>query len=140
MYLDGNRLTNLPKELSDLKYIQYLVLSRNNLTHASFPTELQGLSKLNTFDLRNNSLMKLPGWFGEYDGLEKLTIHGNPVCKNGWIESDECPSKLKEKIDMEGQGCTKQCSSFCLEAMLSYPVCTNQCNSKDCDYGGGHCL
>lgn len=139
IYLDGNHLTSIPKEFSLLLKLEYLILSRNNLTASSFPLELKKMSHLNTFDLRNNSIVKLPCWFGEYENLETLLIHGNPACSNGWVDSMECSANLKDKIKREGQGCSQQCTAFCLETLLQYQGCVPQCNSKECGYSNGYC-
>ena len=94
---------------------------------------------LDTLDLRNNSLIRLPTWLADLEKLERLTVHGNPVCTNGWLESAQCPGKLKAKVDIANQGCTPQCSSVCLNDLLQNKHCWYQCNSKKCKYSNGWC-
>merc|ERR1711908_71963 len=115
----GNRLQTLPKELYALnKTLEGLVLSRNNLTFWSFPKEFQELYRLQILDLRNNSISKLPPWFDELDELHELTVYGNPVCSNGWVQSSMCPPKTRTLLEMEELGCSKQCSDMCLNVLL----------------------
>ena len=118
--LDGNKLSALPVELTSLYQLIYINLARNNLTHGSFPDELKSAFQfLQVLDLRNNSLSQVPRWVAELNDLQVLTVSGNPVCSNGWLEDKaQCPEKIRDLINVPGQGCTKQCSFFCSKPIL----------------------
>jgi hypothetical protein len=135
---DGNQLTQLPAEISDLRNLEWISVSRNNLTDASFPKDLSALKRLVTFDLRNNSISTLPGWFGDLESLDRLFLADNPLCQNGWLSVVD--GRIKALVHMKGAGCARQCSSMCLnDQAFESTLCWPQCNHIDCCYNGGAC-
>ena len=141
----GNRLTQISKEVGTFhRTLVELVLSRNNLTDASFPSELQSLFLSSRLDVRNNSIASLPRWFEHIIGQE-LYIANNPICSNDWKLSSACPPSLKSALENPGFGCSRQCSPFCndidldLELLGATERCIPGCNSEECGRSNGWC-
>lgn len=76
LYLNGNKLTSLPKSIRNLKNLKILDLSNNELT--SLPFELGLLYNLKYLYLFDNNLSTLPYEFGNLFELHFLGIEGNP--------------------------------------------------------------
>ena len=70
----------------------------------------------------------------------KFSISDNPICTNGWIESEKCPQKLKEILTRSGFGCSPQCSEFCFNTFLEDIFCDDACNSPKCKFDNGACI
>ena len=141
----GNRLTHISKEVGTFhRTLVELVLSRNNLTGASFPEELQSLFLSSRLDVRNNSIASLPRWFEHIIGPE-FYIADNPICSNDWKLSSACPPSLKSALENSRFGCSRQCSPFCnnvdldREVLGAVETCIPGCNSKVCGYSNGGC-
>ena len=140
LYLNGNQLIRVPKAIFQLEYLYLLGLSRNNLTSSSFPSAEIKLQNLQVLDLRNNSMSQLPPWFSRFNKLQSLTLSNNPICTTQWLESDLCPANIKTLVHEPGQGCTPQCSEYCLDYLKdNHPVCLRECDSEKCDYSNGKC-
>ena len=60
--------------------------------------------------------------FDKLESLTELTVSGNPLCDGNVTVCDPpCSSKIQRLLDMEGFGCKKQCSDFCLDKFLEVP-------------------
>lgn len=95
------------------------------------------IDRLVILDLRNNSLHTLPSAFDKMQSLKDLAVWGNPICRYG---CQSCSSKMQTLLDIEGLGCTKQCSDICLNSDIATPGCVISCNVSSCDYSNGECL
>lgn len=137
--LSGNSLHSLPSGIGSLP-IRDLYLARNNFS--SIPSEIQKL-ELRELDLRNNSFKELPNWMSKMSIFSKstglVTVANNPLCKNGWIDSKDCPEDMRLVLRKEGYGCATQCSDYCFPAWLQNSGCDVACNSKKCEYDNGQC-
>eukprot|EP00944_MAST-04C_sp_MAST-4C-sp1_P006193 g6193.t1 len=131
--VDGNQLTALPSNIGNVrKTLKLFGATRNNLT--SFPDSFSQLSKLNVLDIRNNSFESLPAW-NELSTLHHMTVAGNPLCRNGWVGT----GRVKDLMEKEGEGCTRQCSDMCLNTYLSNAGCDPACNVPECNYDNKKC-
>jgi CCR4-NOT transcription complex subunit 6 len=77
VYLNNNRLTQLPKEMGLLKGLTRLDVSGNQLT--SIPPQLGMLTNLKEFLLFDNDIQTLPNELGTLYQLEILGLEGNPI-------------------------------------------------------------
>ena len=48
--------------------------------------------------------------------------------------------EVKELMQKEGEGCTRQCSDMCLDILLENIGCDNECNVPECEYDNGMCM
>ena len=80
LYLNDNRLTKLPAEISLLSKLQKLELSRNKLR--TLPVELGDMTELRELYLNGNSLRILPQELGRLFQLRVLGLQGNPLPKD----------------------------------------------------------
>ena len=89
LYLRGNELTSIPRELGNLVNLTYLCLQNNQIT--SIPREIGNLVKLEYFSFEDNQLTSVPRELGTLVNLKyfyftrnKLTIIprelGNLMC------------------------------------------------------------
>ena len=78
LYLDNNNLTGeIPRELSSLTNLEWLLVDRNNLT-GEIPRELGRLKNLERLHLENNNLTGgIPRELGSLTNLERLYLSRN---------------------------------------------------------------
>jgi len=78
-YLDlsDNQLSDLPKEIAELKNLKKLYLNDNQLS--DLPKEIAELKSLQTLDLRNNQLSDLPKEIAELKSLQELYLSSNQL-------------------------------------------------------------
>ena len=72
-----NNLTSIPKEISNLKNLQILLLFGNNLT--SLPKEIGNLKNLQELQLFDNNLTSLPKEIGNLTQLRELVLTRNKL-------------------------------------------------------------
>lgn len=77
LYLNGNGITTLPKEIKNLNNLRVLDLSNNKITH--LPSELGFCFRLKYLYLFNNQINQLPWELGTLYNLQFLGIEGNPL-------------------------------------------------------------
>ena len=77
LYLNDNKLTKLPPEISLLNRLQKLELSRNMLRN--IPVEVGDMLELRELYLNGNSLRQLPNELGRLFQLKVLGLKGNPL-------------------------------------------------------------
>ena len=75
--MSGNKLTELPSEIGDLKELRRLGVSNNQLV--SLPTSIQKLHQLEKLHLYDNRLTELPSEIGDLKELRRLDVSGNPL-------------------------------------------------------------
>ncbi|XP_030638748.1 slit homolog 1b [Chanos chanos] len=79
LYLDGNQLTVVPKELSTFKHLQLVDLSNNKISSLS-NYSFTNMTQLTTLILSYNSLRCIPPLaFGGLHSLRLLSLHGNDI-------------------------------------------------------------
>ncbi|KAM6976668.1 slit homolog 3 protein [Aplochiton taeniatus] len=79
LYLEGNMLTTVPKELSSLKQLSLVDLSNNSISYLS-PLTLSNMTQLATLILSYNQIRCIPVHaFDGLKGLRLLTLHGNDL-------------------------------------------------------------
>ena len=77
LFLDGNKLTELPAEIGDLRELRVLSVSNNQLV--GLPTSIQRLTTLLELDLDGNKLTELPAEIGDLRELRWLHVERNPL-------------------------------------------------------------
>ncbi|ANB15511.1 adenylate cyclase [Sugiyamaella lignohabitans] len=77
--LQGNRLTNLPDNISKLEQLKVLNMSSNNLTHVN--PALCRIESLIELDFSFNRIEELPDEIGQLKQLEKLGMTNNYLSK-----------------------------------------------------------
>ena len=75
--MSGNKLTELPAEIGDLRELRELWVSYNQLV--GLPTSIQRLTKLEELYLDENKLTELPAEIGDLRELRVLSVHHNPL-------------------------------------------------------------
>ncbi|XP_053318384.1 lumican [Spea bombifrons] len=79
LYLDNNKITNIPDEyFQGFKALQYLRLSNNQLSDSGVPGNAFNISTLLELDLSFNNLGSIPA---VNEGLENLYLHVNKIQK-----------------------------------------------------------
>ncbi|CAG5989155.1 unnamed protein product [Menidia menidia] len=79
LYLEGNMLTSVPKELAALKQLSLVDLSNNSISTLA-PYTFSNMTQLATLILSYNQIRCIPGH--AFDGLKSLrllTLHGNDL-------------------------------------------------------------
>ncbi|CAH3180149.1 unnamed protein product, partial [Porites lobata] len=77
LYLNGNKLTELPAEISDFRELRELSISDNQLV--GLPTSIQRLTKLERLYLSGNKLTELPAEISDLRELRELSVIRNPL-------------------------------------------------------------
>jgi CCR4-NOT transcription complex subunit 6 len=77
LYLNHNRLTSFPPEISRLRHLVHLDLSGNKLT--TLPPEIGFVTSLKELWLFDNQIQYLPSEIGQLYQLEFLGIEGNMI-------------------------------------------------------------
>ena len=75
--LSGNKLTELPSEISDLRELRGLWVRDNQLV--GLPISIQRLTKLERLALNGNKLTELPTEIGDLRLLSELSVSHNPL-------------------------------------------------------------
>uniref|UniRef100_A0A8C7MJN9 Leucine rich repeat containing 8 VRAC subunit A n=1 Tax=Oncorhynchus kisutch TaxID=8019 RepID=A0A8C7MJN9_ONCKI len=121
LYLNRNKIDNIPSQLFYCRKLRFLDLSHNNLTYIpadvgylqnlqylavtanrieTLPNELFQCKKLRTLNLGNNCLTSLPSRFGELTGLIQLELRGNRLeCLP--VELGECKQLKRTGLVVE---------------------------------------
>ncbi|XP_034487091.1 leucine-rich repeat-containing protein 40 isoform X5 [Drosophila innubila] len=73
----NNRFTFIPKALYELQGLEILVASENRIKALNV-AGLEGMSRLNTLDLRNNDIESIPPILGNLTNITHLELIGNP--------------------------------------------------------------
>jgi len=75
--LHNNRITEVPKMISQLYHLENLDLSDNKITY--LPSQICQLSELKHLKLRGNLLRELPEHIGNLNNLETINIRENQI-------------------------------------------------------------
>ena len=106
LYLDGNKLTELPAEICDLRELRQLSVSDNHLVN--LPTSIHRLTKLKKLYLVGNKLTELPAEIGDLRELRQLGVSQNPLT----IDAVRCALKLRKKGILVGGVAGKESGYF----------------------------
>ena len=91
LYLNGNKLTELPAEISDLRELRELGVNNNQLV--GLPTSVHRLTKLEELYLSENKLTELPAEISDLRELRELGVRHNPLT----VDAVTRALKLREK-------------------------------------------
>jgi Leucine-rich repeat (LRR) protein len=92
--IGSNAIKSVPKEIGNLRALQYLSLDNNQLN--TLPPEIGNLTELEELHLENNSLRTLPDEISQLKKLRLLTLMGNTL-------TDEEITKLNKIQYLEGK-------------------------------------
>ena len=92
LHLCGNKLTELPAEIGDLRELKTLWMSNNQLV--GLPTSVQRLTKLERLVLDGNELTELPAEISDFRELRELSVSDNQLV--GLPTSIQRLTKLEE--------------------------------------------
>ena len=95
--MSGNKLTELPAEISDFRELRGLSMSNSQLV--GLPTSIQRLTKLEELDLSGNKLTEIPAEISDRRELRELWVRNNQLV--GLPTSIQRLTKL-EKLDLSG--------------------------------------
>ena len=94
LYLGGNQLTNVPRQLGSLVNLRALILCDNKLL--SIPQELAQLKNLHSLSLHRNQLTTLPMEIVMLVNLKELSLRDNPLVSKFARDLDFNPPSLLE--------------------------------------------
>lgn len=77
LWLYGNKISYLPKDIDKLENLEFLQLEQNNLK--SLPPKLFELENLTHLDLKDNKITMIPKEITKLEYLEYLNLAGNPI-------------------------------------------------------------
>jgi CCR4-NOT transcription complex subunit 6 len=77
LYLNWNKLSEIPPLIGQMRFLTVLDLSMNNLSY--LPPEIGMLTNLKKLTLFDNNLVDLPYELGSLFQLESLGVEGNPM-------------------------------------------------------------
>ena len=103
LYLDNNKVTELPAEIGHLMELRELSACNNQLV--GLPTSIQKLNKLKGLYLNDNKLAELPAEIGDLKELRKLHVNSNPLN----VDAIRCALKWEKtgmlvETDIAGEG------------------------------------
>ena len=74
---ENDKLTKIPEEVFELKYLKVLNLNRNRISE--LPESIGNLSSLTRLFLRENQISELPESIGNLSSLTRLFLRGNKI-------------------------------------------------------------
>ena len=116
-YLIMNNLKGtIPKEVGNLKYLEFMYFNYNNGVSGSIPKEIGNLSRLRTLDIIDCNLSgPIPDEIGNLTSLQSVQLHGNRLSgpipdeignlKN-LTKLNLCDNRLEGEIPSELGNCT----------------------------------
>eukprot|EP01125_Pyxidicula_operculata_P013496 TRINITY_DN4479_c2_g1_i1.p1 TRINITY_DN4479_c2_g1~~TRINITY_DN4479_c2_g1_i1.p1 ORF type:complete len:451 (-),score=104.43 TRINITY_DN4479_c2_g1_i1:62-1414(-) len=97
LWLTGNQLMEMGKDLTGLRSLKSLYINGNALT--AIPDSICHLSALEKLDAANNQIRTISPRIGELRKLEELNLSGNPL---GTVPSSMSKLELLEVLDLSG--------------------------------------
>ena len=131
LYLGGNRLEQVPRELGELMSLTGLVLCDNRITH--LPKQLTNLSNLKSLRLHDNQLQTLPQNLINLMRLEELSLRNNPLVIR-FIK--EWPDTVPTLLELAGNTVKRKRIPYKHEALpgslVKYLDDAQQCDNPKC--------
>ena len=131
MYLGGNKLRHVPRELGDLSQLSFLNLGANQLQ--ILPRQLNRLSTLRSLHLHDNQLQTLPRDILELRNLQELSLRNNPLVMR-FIK--EWPDSVPTLLELCGRAVKKHSISYNHEVipgtLVEFLNSARQCDNPTC--------
>ena len=125
-------MDNLPSEIGQLKYLQSLSLSHNNLR--KLPETLSTLSRLRVLHLHHNQLTTLPHGLMFITGLADLSLRDNPLVMRFIRDMELQPASLLELSARAVKLHSVPCPEAEIPAsVVRYLASACECVNPECD-------
>ncbi len=131
LYLGGNRLQTVPKELGSLTLLSALILSDNQIYQ--LPNELALLTNLHSLRLHDNNLQTLPPNLVNLTNLQELSLRGNPLVMRFVKEwTNQVPSLLEIAAKSIKKNSIPHTKLTIPSVLVDYLRGAQQCDNPSC--------
>lgn len=131
LYLGGNKLRHVPRELGDLSRLSFLTLGANQLQ--TLPRQLNRLSALRSLHVHDNQLQTLPRDILQLSNLQELSLRNNPLVMR-FVR--EWPDSVPTLLELSGRAVKKHSLPYNNEVipatLVEFLNSARQCDNATC--------
>ena len=131
LYLGGNKLRHVPRELGNLPRLSFLALGANHLQ--SLPRQLNRLSALRSLHLHDNQLQTLPRDVLQLSNLQELSLRNNPLVMR-FVK--EWPDTVPTLLELSGRAVKRHSIPYSHEVipatLVEFLNSGRQCDNPTC--------